>query len=456
MPNQPVNQYRRDYIKLYPNGNYSPTGLYGTNTAKFFDIKNLVTDITITESLHQSSLMCTMNVLDGLNMLEDLQLEGNEFIEMQLSKKVPEGKFREAGRVKYKHTFVISDIVNYVRPKPGVQTYQLICISEHAYMNQLMRLNRKFEGNIGKLIQDIVFSDLEQHNNIGKISRSAQSIKGIYPSLRPIDAIRWLTRNAIDDGHPFYFYETLKHRNNNTLNGKIFFKSLKEMADEEIAADYEHKPFYNDINTAEEQDIKEQRKKILSISTPIESSMFGQLKKGAFGSTLSSIDIATKTVKTDEKYKYDDQFVLGDNRFRPFKKEKKFLEKAINEFPFAKSYYASLNTLAFDGFKNYHDATSENIQNASSKMACMEVSQININVCGDPRVSAGSKVRLKIPKSKDADLKGLSRGFVDDNKSGVYIVYDITHTFNFDQEYNMTLLCKKDTSRLDYDKEVGA
>ena len=86
----------------------------------------------------------------------------------------------------------------------------------------------------------------------------------------------------------------------------------------------------------------------------------------------------------------------------------------------------------------------------------MEVSQININVCGDPRVSAGSKVRLKIPKSKDADLKGLSRGFVDDNKSGVYIVYDITHTFNFDQEYNMTLLCKKDTSRLDYDKEVGA
>ena len=106
-----------------------------------------------------------------------------------------------------------------------------------------MRLNRKFEGNIGKLVKNIVFSDLKQYNNIAEISKSAQTIKGVYPSLRPIDAIRWLTRNAIDDGYPFYFYETLKHRDNNTLNGKIHFKSLKEMAEEEVAAEYEHKPY---------------------------------------------------------------------------------------------------------------------------------------------------------------------------------------------------------------------
>ena len=218
MANQPINQYRRDYIRLYPNGNYSPSGQFGTNTASFIDIRNMVTDITITESLHQSSLMCTMNVLDGLNMLEDLQLEGDEFIEMQLSKVTPEGKFKNASRIRYKHTFMISDIVNYVRPKPGVQTYQLICVSEHAYLNQLLRLNRKFEGNIGKLVKDIVFSDLKQFNNIGHISKSNQSIKGIYPSLRPIDAIRWLTRNAVDDGHPFYFYETLKHRDDKIQN----------------------------------------------------------------------------------------------------------------------------------------------------------------------------------------------------------------------------------------------
>ena len=445
--NQPINQYKRDYIRLYPNGNYEPTGLFGTNTATFVDIKQLVTDITITESLHQHSLMCTMNVLDGLNMLEDLQLEGDEFIEMQLSQDTPEGKRR------FKHVFVISDILNYVRPKPGVQTYQLICVSEHAYLNQLMRLNRKFEGNIGKLIKDIVFSDLKQHNNIGEISKSAQTIKGVYPSLRPINAIRWLTRNAIDDGHPFYFYETLRHKDNKLANGKIYFKSLKELANASVVAEYEQKPFYNDINPMDKKDQIEQRKKILSISTPTESSIFNQLKKGAFGSTLSSIDIATKTLVTDDEYRYDDQFVLGDNKFRPFKKEKHFLEKALNEFPFAKSYYASLNSLSFDSFKNYHDATSENIRNASSKSACMETSQINVNVCGDPRITAGAKVRLKIPKSLDAELNKTNQS-IDQNKSGVYIVYDIEHKFNFDQEYNMSLLCKKDTSNIDYDKEV--
>ena len=94
MANQPVNQYKRDSIKLYPNGNYSPQGLFGDNQASFIDIKQLVTDFTITESLHQTSLMCTMNVMDGLNILAKLQLEGDEFIEMQLSKETPEGKIR--------------------------------------------------------------------------------------------------------------------------------------------------------------------------------------------------------------------------------------------------------------------------------------------------------------------------------------------------------------------------
>ena len=63
--------------------------------------------------------------------------------------------------------------------------------------------------------------------------------------------------------------------------------------------------------------------------------------------------------------------------------------------------------------------------------------------------------KRQIPKSKDADLKGFTRGYVDNNKSGVYIVYDITHTFNIDQEYTMSLHCRKDTSRINYDNEVG-
>lgn len=449
MANQPINQYKRDFIRLYPNGTYDPVGLFGENAAKYFDIKQLVTDFTITESLNQHSLMCTMNVLDGLNLLEELQLEGDEFIVMQLSKDTPEGK------IKTRHTFLISDIVNYVRPKPGLQTYQLICVSEHAYLNQLMSLNRKFEGNIGKLVKNILFQDLKQHNNIGQISTSTHTVKGIYPSLRPINAIRWLMRNAFDNGYPFYFYETFQHEDNNTSKGKLYFSSLKELANASVVAEYEHKPYYQDINPMDEKDQIEQRKKILSISTPTESSVFNQLKKGAYGSTYSSIDISTKEYVIDREYRYDDSFVVEDNKFRSYKKAPKFLEKQLEEFVDAKSYNASLNSLSFSGYSNYHDATSENIQNASSKKACMEASQINVNVCGDPRLRSGAKVRLKIPKSKDADLKGFTRGYVDNNKSGVYIVYDIEHKFNYDQEYTMSLHCRKDTSRIDYDSEVG-
>ena len=53
----------------------------------------------------------------------------------------------------------------------------------------------------------------------------------------------------------------------------------------------------------DKKDQIEQRKKLLSISTPTETSMFNQLKKGAYGSTLSSIDIATKTIVIDKDSK---------------------------------------------------------------------------------------------------------------------------------------------------------
>ena len=144
---------------------------------------------------------------------------------------------------------------------------------------------------------------------------------------------------------------------------------------------------------------------------------------------------------------------LTDNKNRSFKNAKKFLDKALPEFVGAQSHYASLNSLAFDGFKNYHDALPENIQNASSKRVCMDASQININVCGDPRIHSGAKIRIKIPKSVDPELDSDTRS-TDKNKSGVYIVYDIEHKFSYDQEYHMNLLCKKDTSQIDYDQEI--
>lgn len=429
--NQPVNQYKRDHIRLYPNG----------QNETFVDIKQVITDFSITESVHQHSLMCTMNVMDGLNMLEDLQLEGDEYIDMQLSKDTPEGK------IKYKHKFYIADIINYVRPKPGVQTYQLICVSEHAYLNQLMLLNRKFEGNIGKLVKDILVKDLNQEDTIGHISNSTHTIKGIYPSLRPVNAIQWLTRNAFDNGYPYFFYETLR-------DNAVTFTSLKELANASVEAEYEQRPYYNDINPMDKKDQIEQRKKVLSVSTPTETSIFNSLKKGAYGSSYTSIDISTKEYVIDKEYRYDDSFIITDNKYRSYKKSKKFLDKGLEEFVGAKDYNASLNSLAFTGFKNYHDALSENIQNASSKTASMEASQINVNVCGDPRIAAGTKIRLKIPKSIDPELNKSGSKSIDNNKSGVYIVYDIEHKFSYDQEYFMNLHCRKDTSNIDYDKEV--
>ena len=75
--------YERTSIKLWPNGDFSPAGLFSENTAKSLDIRNIVSNITIRESLLDSSIQIALDVMDGNNILEDLKIEGDEYITLE-------------------------------------------------------------------------------------------------------------------------------------------------------------------------------------------------------------------------------------------------------------------------------------------------------------------------------------------------------------------------------------
>jgi len=442
--------YERTSIKLWPNGDFDPQGLFGEVQAKSLELKQVVSNMVIFESLLDHSIRATIDVLDANNILEDLRIEGDEYITIEFKKDTPEGKS------KYKIRLMVTDIKNYVRPSVGAQTYRLECSSEHDYLNQLTILDRKFEGNIGKLVSDIVKKDLRvSKDHIGTINtKTAKLIKGIYPQLRPVNAVKWLTRNAFENSTPFFFYESIESEelNKKPAFNKINFTSLDALSKNPVVAKFERKPYNTGQMLDEKDDIR--REQILSVSVPQVRSTFEDLQNGAYGSTITHLDISTKTLVTNAEHKHDGKFVILENKFKPMgDAHNKFLDKKITDFPYAKRFYSSQNSLSFDGFDNYHAPVVENIRKAAQKISGMEISKLVIDIYGDPRLTVGSKIDVKIGKALHPDELETNK-VVDESVSGVYIIYDIIHTLTADQKWTSQLNLRKDSSNLDYNSKI--
>ena len=248
--------YTLDYIKVT------------TNDGKILDIKNLVNKFEIQESINSPYLVCVLTIIDATNFLSEQTISGNEEVEF-LIKRSPIKESKQ-NKQKFKFTMRIAEVSNYVRQVPNKQFYKIRLVSKHLFNNNTKILQRPFENTIGKLIQDICVKDLEvEKYDISNSSK--QVVKGIYPTLKPLQAANWLLKNAFEDGTPYYFYET--------INGGVYVQSLKDMIDlNDIYETYEFRgQFEFELGTPESYD--EVRKRIRKIAGPLGLSKFGNMSK---------------------------------------------------------------------------------------------------------------------------------------------------------------------------------
>ena len=423
------NSYQKDFVKFYPN---DP----GTDPV---DIKDLVKIIEVQESLTQTFLVATLNVLDGVNFLETYRVSGNERIDIKLSQTaVGDSSTKKS----FEKTFRISDVINHSRPNPGSQTYQFRLVSEMAYINQLTVLDRAFQDSLGGLIKKILKNDLRvDDDDIQYVNTATTGImKGIYPNLRPINAIIWLMRNAYDQSTPFYFYETFKHG--------VMFASLVDLASLRVKRKYEHKPYFKATPQSEDSYLDELQR-IRKVSSDLGMTKFNSAPKGAYASELTTIDIATKEFGT-KKYEYKDgPEKLNKNKPFPTTDRAKFNGRKLSEHTTSKRFFSSLNSKSFPSHVNYHGTLKDNLQKGTSIRENFKYMSQELELNGDFGIYTGAKVELTIPKSTDPNIV-TDANFKDKIMSGLYFITGITHTFNMD-EYRINIIASKDSSLLDLD-----
>ena len=408
-----------------------------------YDIKRIVADFSITESIYRSTLTLNIGIRDDGNFMEQAGLTGHEWIYVVLNRVLPDGTTQNVSL-----WFRVTEYPVFAKYDNSVQVYRIGGISDHAFVSKFKKISRAFNGKISDFIESVLKNDLN-YLSLELGSDSTGSAAFIVPNMEPIDAMHWALRRAFtQEGSPFYLFQT--------LDGKIHLKSQADLVRQDPYREYTQAKFFQyDLDKNIKEAYNERASRILSIVSDLNMSKPMQAMNGAFASRSEYIDISTKTVESFT-FDYLEKFgqfpsLEGYPLLSPqFEIEN---QEYANTYERCKINYIPINSLAFSNVGNYHSSASRGVLNyAQSQLENLDTQQHTITLNGDFKLNCGKIVSLKLPPSVDPkpekqNSHSSDNSQIDDYLSGNYISSSVVH--NFAEEYFIEMKVKRDSIQVD-------
>ena len=415
------------------------------NDGTMINAKDLLVSFVIHESLFSPTINAEFRILDGFGMLVDGHIIGGEEVELKVIR-IDNSKDTYANSSNKIHLKLnIANIFDHTTPKVGLQSYTLTCLSKHAFINISKTLNRSFTGVIHDLIDKICSNDLK--TKINSTGNSSDEIVGIYPDLKPLDAIQWLLRNISDETTPYFFYDTIQDG--------LQLNSYKQLINEDSYRKYNNSPFFQTTVGTKEY-FEESTRKITSLNSDLNMSIYKSIDSGVYASRTDSLDISTKSYKrSDYSYKNNEKI---NSSGKPFSDKIEFDNRILSDNYDSKQFCITKNSLSFNTKNNYHNVIEESIGDKNSKFNALSFIGLDMTTYGDLNMTVGKILDLNIMKSTDSNVQDRNRknGMVDKLLSGKYIITELAHVFN-GTEYICDIGIQKDslTYNIDSDIKIG-
>tara|TARA_R110000744_G_scaffold53575_1_gene114357 strand:- start:1261 stop:2613 length:1353 start_codon:yes stop_codon:yes gene_type:complete len=392
------------------------------------EIKDIIASITIKESIYSSSIEVDIRIIDGVNLFELSRIVGGEEVHLKLFRIIdPTIKFKDS-KNKFDIKVNVASIVDHNKKDIGVQLYTLKCYSNHTFVSSLKKINRSFQGVPNALVTDICKKDLAFKDSTVFTNKNTNEIKGIYPNLKPLEAINWILRNCSgEDNTPLFFYETIQ-------NG-LQFNSYSELLDQESYMTYNDKAFNDAPSDKETYDAA--ATKIRRMSSPLDMSVYDMINSGVFSSNTQTVDIATKSYE-NTSFKFKGKSNL--NGFKPFADIIEFDNTTLIDSTKSKEFFINVNSKAFGDVNNYHNPLKGLLGDKQSCVNALNFMTLNLLLNGDFNLVSGSLVNLKIIRTGDSnEIRNSEKAF-----SGKYLVTGVIHSFGED-EYVSNVILQKDS-----------
>lgn len=419
----------------YPGSFVLKTFTITNNKGQTVDMQKFIKSFTISEELYSPVLVCSVEIMDNLNIFHDYGFCGQEVINLSVFK-------RDKGTKSDKYAtlrFVVKEYPSFSRDTTqlDVQYYTIVAVSDIGYFSSLTKISRSVTGHTSDNIKNIFLSDLSvSSKNFVITGNPTTNFSGVLPINTPINNAQWLTKKTFDnEGSPFLLFQT--------LNGVIQLSSLKSLISDSTNPVYQKYTYHGEFNEkpGSTEAYKELNTRILRLESNLKLDRISQAKSGAFASETHYIDVANKNITSrafNHSNEIDKSLSLGSGKSysSDFGVQQNGSVISLNDMSNARINYVYVNPSSYGGGSaNSHTSLQEAQHRANSIMANLENHSHTIVVYGDMNLSAGRKISIDLPKTisahnaKKFGVKMKQSQRADETLSGKYLIFRAAHRF---------------------------
>ena len=425
------------------------------------DIKNLIIELSLFESLDKLYYSGQLVVLDDMGIFDEFQLQGTERLLIDLIG----GDFEEFDRELTVQANIVS-IHSTHKQGDKQELYAINFIAPHMFDDEMKKLSKSYTGKLETIASNILFNELNVNTwaddyYFGEQPTDQKEVRVIAPYTSPTETVKWLLDRATrDNGNPYFAWQSIWGQD--PAQRWIIFGNLKTMIEEGIKREKErnhafvHAMMGINRGTASEfdgdkpaRDTTDQDYQINAVQfTNIEDTL-EMTRNGAVGSMLNSFDtFTTQNIERHLSIKdivdnfedkvfdfvYDDEFIVDTTN-------KKMAEENARYRNIVTSYgtYASINS--------YHDVFDQTealnkVRSVAIKSALYR-NMIQASFSGIPfwenEFSVGDIIECEFFTASNYDEDA---GKISQRRSGYYLIHDLRHHFK-DGRHSVTCsLCK--------------
>src|SRR5210317_27330 len=171
------------------------------------DISSIFVEINIYDSLLLPVINGSVSIIDSVGLSSKLIFDGSEAILINIAKDA------DSDIAEFKRSFRIYKQTNRQNENQSTESYILHFCSDELLFSDQQRINQSYTGKYSDIVEKILINYLKvRENNLGGIYENSVGLrKVVIPNLRPLDAIDWCTKRAVDirNSPNFMFWQNL-------------------------------------------------------------------------------------------------------------------------------------------------------------------------------------------------------------------------------------------------------
>ena len=421
------------------------------------DIKKMIVEFNIYESIYKNAVTGTIVISDTQNMIVKMPIQGTERLEFKLS---TPGTSKLAHTVdateETGHPFHIYKLTNKRQVAEGTMMYVLHFGSREFMRNLRVKVSQAYSGTMDDIVAQI-FADKNYLDSRKRLlfEPTRNSDKIVIPNMRPFAAIDMICKKALaknSKGAGYYFYETTKG---------FHFRSWESMC---VTQGEHERPFkqqfqYTPVAVPQSESINKIKQDYMSVESYEFLQNFHDVAAnqalGAYGHKVITHNIFDKSYSEDT-YNYHDYFgttkhaeSTGDSadpiKFAVVDTPVDYDDKNLSEYEEAKVTLQPTTRFLHDEDSGSFgiDVNADGVTEARRASVAVQVAagtRVKLQVKGQSYLEPGDVIFFRI---KSVDAANKTQGKTDPQYSGRYIISKIRHRIA-NEQYKQVIEAVKD------------